>query len=236
MSRRFIIPIESDVPNGTAPIIVDSSTLVANLNADLLDGQHGSYYAPVASPTFTGTVTAATLDLTTSSTTTAATSYWVETGSDGILRPKTLANTRTEIVTTAAVNAALATSLGTVTSGVWNAGAITTSSLITGNGGIAAEAWDKANITTRTQSGFIQTSGATTANGWPETTNSWYHLFSSTHSNVSNYYSLQLAAPFYSNKLYFRSTNGSGTTAWSQVATVDQLGSGGLDPFFLGGM
>lgn len=44
MSRRFIIPIESDVPNGTAPLVIDSSTLVSNLNADLLDGQHGSYY------------------------------------------------------------------------------------------------------------------------------------------------------------------------------------------------
>ena len=44
MSRRFITPIESDVPNGTSPLVVDSSTLVTNLNADLLDGQHGSYY------------------------------------------------------------------------------------------------------------------------------------------------------------------------------------------------
>lgn len=30
----------------------------SGLDADLLDGQHGSYYAPLASPTFTGTVTA----------------------------------------------------------------------------------------------------------------------------------------------------------------------------------
>jgi hypothetical protein len=29
----------------------------SGLDADLLDGQHGSYYAPVANPTFTGTVT-----------------------------------------------------------------------------------------------------------------------------------------------------------------------------------
>jgi hypothetical protein len=36
---------------------VASTNLVTNLNADLLDGQHGSYYAPLASPTFTGTVT-----------------------------------------------------------------------------------------------------------------------------------------------------------------------------------
>ena len=48
---------ESTIATGTAPISVSSSTVVTNLNADLLDGQHGSYYAPLASPTFTGTVT-----------------------------------------------------------------------------------------------------------------------------------------------------------------------------------
>jgi hypothetical protein len=47
---------ESLVANGTAPLTVSSSTVVTNLNADLLDGQHGSYYAPLDSPTFTGTV------------------------------------------------------------------------------------------------------------------------------------------------------------------------------------
>jgi hypothetical protein len=103
-------------------------------------------------------------------------------------------------------------------------------------GSISSEAGTKDNITTRTKSGYFQSATATTAEGWPETTNNWYHLISSTHSNISNYYSLQLAAPFFSNKLYFRSTNGSGTAGWSQIATVDQLGSGGLDPFFLGGM
>jgi hypothetical protein len=37
--------IESLVAGGTAPFIVASNTLVSNLNADLLDGQEGSYYA-----------------------------------------------------------------------------------------------------------------------------------------------------------------------------------------------
>jgi hypothetical protein len=32
-----------------------TGTVQTNLNADLLDGQHGSYYAPLASPNFTGT-------------------------------------------------------------------------------------------------------------------------------------------------------------------------------------
>ncbi|MBD3312803.1 hypothetical protein GF352_05110, partial [archaeon] len=35
---------ESDVVTGTAPIVVASTTLVSNLNADLLDNQEGSYY------------------------------------------------------------------------------------------------------------------------------------------------------------------------------------------------
>ncbi len=41
---------------GTAPMSVSSSTVVTNLNADKLDGQDGSYYAPIDSPIFTGTV------------------------------------------------------------------------------------------------------------------------------------------------------------------------------------
>lgn len=37
--------ITSTVSTGTAPLSVSSNTSVTNLNADLLDGQHGSYYA-----------------------------------------------------------------------------------------------------------------------------------------------------------------------------------------------
>jgi len=36
--------LESDVSTGTAPLTVASTTVVANLNADKLDGQDGSYY------------------------------------------------------------------------------------------------------------------------------------------------------------------------------------------------
>ena len=36
--------LESDVSTGTAPLTVASTTVVSNLNADYLDGQHGSYY------------------------------------------------------------------------------------------------------------------------------------------------------------------------------------------------
>ena len=42
---------ESDVATGTAPLTIASTTLVANLNADLLDGQEGSYYLAAANAT-----------------------------------------------------------------------------------------------------------------------------------------------------------------------------------------
>ena len=84
---------------------------------------------------------------------------------------------------------------------------------------------DRDDITTRLNSGFWQTSSATTAEGWPTTTNGWYHLISSTHSNEANYYALQLAAPFFSQNLYYRSTNASGATAWTEVITAANITS-----------
>jgi len=50
--------IESTVSTGTAPLVVASTTAVTNLNADLLDGQHGSFYAPINNASFTGTFSA----------------------------------------------------------------------------------------------------------------------------------------------------------------------------------
>lgn len=63
-----------------------------------------------------------------------------------------------------------------------------------------------ANPNARLVSGFYQNSAAATANGWPEN-GGWWHLLASTHSNVANNYSMQFAADFFSNKLYYRSTN-----------------------------
>ena len=51
--------IVSSIVTGTAPISVVSTTLVINLNSDLLDGQHGSYY--LARSNHTGTQTASTI-------------------------------------------------------------------------------------------------------------------------------------------------------------------------------
>jgi hypothetical protein len=41
--------LESTIATGTAPMSVSSSTVVTNLNADLLDGQEGSYYLNTSS-------------------------------------------------------------------------------------------------------------------------------------------------------------------------------------------
>ena len=53
-------------------------------------------------------------------TATAASHYFVEVGSNGLIVAKTLANVKAEVVTTAAVNTAAATTTGTVTSGIWS--------------------------------------------------------------------------------------------------------------------
>ncbi len=104
-------------------------------------------------------------------------------------------------------------------------------------GGLSAEAQSKDDITTRTPSGFWQTNSATTGEGWPQTTNTWYHLLSSTHSNTGNYYAMQFAGNFYnSNDIYYRSTNGSGTTPWNKMWHSGNDGSGsGMDADMLDG-
>jgi len=59
--------LTNTVATGTAPFVVSSTTRVANLNADLLDGQHGSYYQN-ASNLNAGTVPVARLPLATTTT------------------------------------------------------------------------------------------------------------------------------------------------------------------------
>ena len=94
------------------------------------------------------------------------------------------------------------------------------------------------NITTRMGSGFYETSTATTAEGWPVTSNNYYHLISSTHSNTGNYYSMQIAGDFFTqDNFYIRSTNASGTRAWSKIWTSSSDGAGsGLDADTLDGI
>lgn len=145
----------STIATGTAPFTVASTTVVANLNADKVDGKDigtltaagGIAYATsttalaataagtsgqavisggAGAPTFqtvasangastivartadgsftVNGITATTLNIgSQADTATAASHYYVETASDGIIRPKTLANVRTEIVTAASV-------------------------------------------------------------------------------------------------------------------------------------
>jgi hypothetical protein len=53
MASKFLGPIEIVSASGQAPLITASTTLVANLNSDLLDGQHGSYYLDTSGSTQT---------------------------------------------------------------------------------------------------------------------------------------------------------------------------------------
>lgn len=121
-------------PTITGTIALPSTTsigTVSDTEIGYLDGVTSSIQtqintkAPSASPTFSGAVNLSGATITGGGdTATAATRYFIETGSDGVLRTKTLANVKSEIVTTATVNSAAATSLGTVTSGTWNAGVV----------------------------------------------------------------------------------------------------------------
>lgn len=77
---------------------------------------------------------------------------------------------------------------------------------------------DRDDITTRVDSGFYQSSTGTTAEGWPINDGGWQHMLSCTHSNDGNYYAMQLGASFFSQGLFYRSTGGSGSTAWSRLA------------------
>lgn len=99
------------------------------------------------------------------------------------------------------------------------------------------DATNRANITTRVDSGFYEHDTATTAEGWPLTSNTWAHLLACTHSNDSNYYSMQISASFYNNSdLFYRSTNGSGTTGWTRIWNATNDGqSSGLDADLLHG-
>jgi len=49
--------LASTVATGNAPFVVASTTLVSNLNADLLDGQHGAYYNNIANLSIAGQAT-----------------------------------------------------------------------------------------------------------------------------------------------------------------------------------
>lgn len=91
--------------SNTLPLVNGTASIGSSFRYSRQDHVHNTdtTRAPSASPTFTGTVTVPTLSLTTADTTATASHYMVETTSDGVVRPKTLADTRTEIVTDTAM-------------------------------------------------------------------------------------------------------------------------------------
>ena len=97
------------------------------------------------------------------------------------------------------------------------------------NGSPGFQSYISPDITQHTNSGFFQTSNATTATGWPENYGNWYHMLSTTHVNTGNYFSMQFASRFFdSDHLYFRETGNSGAAAWRQVITTASNGNVGI--------
>lgn len=90
----------------------------------------------------------------------------------------------------------------------------------------AADSVTQDDITNRAESGFYQTASGTTGEGWPITNNTYQHMIATTHSNDSNYYSMQIAGSFYDQNFYGRKTNGSGTRSWLRFITTADEGSG----------
>lgn len=111
------------------------------------------------------------------------------------------------------------TSTGTLSVNASYIATITSNAAITPQ--FSGDSVTKDDITTRTESGIYQTSTGTTAEGWPTDSTGWHHLISATHSNDTNYYAMQIAARFDTQDLYFRNTNGSGTTGWTKLMHVN---------------
>jgi len=176
---RLASPALTGTPTSTTAAVDTNTTQIATtayvVGQEYLKSSTASTtYALIASPTFTGTLTAPTVLLTTADTATAATHYFVETASDGVVRPKTLANVQTEIVTTAAVNAAAATTVGTLTAGTWNATNIalnrggTNASLTAANGAVLYSTTSALALTAVGTSGQVLTSNGASAPTWQD--------------------------------------------------------------------
>jgi len=75
------------------------------------------------------------------------------------------------------------------------------------------------------QSGFFETSTATSGENWPNGASGWWHLIDCRHSNTTNNYSMQLAGSFFDQKLYFRKTSNNAAQPWTEVLTGDYFDS-----------
>lgn len=83
------------------------------------------------------------------------------------------------------------------------------------------------DISQRISSGIYQGNpdyGVTTAKGWPMN-GEWTHLVAATHTNKGNYYSMQIAGHFFSQRFFARNTNNNGTTPWVELVTSGNAGS-----------
>ena len=197
-----------------APFIVASTTVVTNLNADLLDGHNRDTAAnanTVAGRDASGDINVRLIRQTfaNQNTISGGMVFRVNDSTDNYLR---VCNDTGAIRTFLNVP----TRTGVDASGTWNIN-ITGNAASTLNPTFSGDAVTKDNITTRTETGFYQTSSGTTAEGWPRNDNVWQHLIACTHNNDNNYYSMQIAGGFFSQDWYFRNTNDSGTTGWSRI-------------------
>lgn len=88
-----------------------------------------------------------------------------------------------------------------------------------GNSNVRTESRDNAGLQgdAGAQSGFFETASPT---NYPAGASSWWHLIDVRHSNNTNNFALQIAGSFFDQNLYFRKTNNSASTPWSQILTT----------------
>ena len=99
---------------------------------------------------------------------------------------------------------------------------------VTGNvnaaGGIVTQTHDDAGAAGGA-SGFYQTAAPV---NFPTGATGWWHLIEDRHTNTGNNYALQIAGSFSDQNLYFRKTNNSGTTGWSEIIAANSAGKVGI--------
>jgi hypothetical protein len=106
---------------------------------------------------------------------------------------------------------------GSTLNGTLNSTGAGTAASINASGPLTWEVGSLGAITSRVKTGAYENSAPTVAGGWPADS-SWYHLISATHSNTANYYAAQYASSFFNSEdLWYRSTNGGGSTVWNRV-------------------
>ena len=106
---------------------------------------------------------------------------------------------------------------GTITAGGAISAAID-NGVTWGNTGVRTEVRNDAGASgAGIYSGFFNTSAPSPAGDWPPGASSWWHLLDVRHQNTANNYAMQFAGGFFDQNLWFRKTNNSASSAWSQV-------------------